>query len=442
MITEKNNGKAALPENMETAYELLGKDAVLIPIPAGTKATRVKGWQSLSLQETQNASYVREFGKLSNVGVVLGKPSNNLCTIDLDSDEALTEFRILNPWTTTTLLTKGRRGGNFWVRVLGDYPKLTKIAGWGEWRSNNGYTVFSGIHPEQQAYSIVQKFRPSEIKFEDIKWPKSVESQFKGKLSDSLSSFSPSSDGFNTESLRPDKLETVTLEPEILGTDNCKPDNCVTLTNQERLSILGNFEECERRLSEWKASVENLSLVHLYETQIERYFKAAPHTRNDFVVNAGARLFYAVSDQVALRLMDAFYQIHASMFRDSLEQHRTEAEAVLVGIDQTYRSRLDANSRALYGGLSGAPRYAFRILGDLAINPKEGEKAGYFFISCRELGSRLGISHPAANRLLRAFAEAGVIEKSIPLKPRGARDANEYRWLLPLTAKPTALNAA
>jgi hypothetical protein len=114
--------------------------------------------------------------RYSNIGVLLGKASGGLCTIDIDSDELAGEFLKANPLLKQTLQSKGQRGQNFWVKIEGEYPSTKKIrsndAAIGEWRADGSQTVIHGTHPCGQPYQILQHTAPVEIAFEQIQWPK------------------------------------------------------------------------------------------------------------------------------------------------------------------------------------------------------------------------------------------------------------------------------
>ena len=62
-----------------------------------------------------------------NIGVLLGKPSSGLCSIDIDADDQLEPFLDLNPKLRESFRTRGARGANVWVQVLGPYPRLTTL---------------------------------------------------------------------------------------------------------------------------------------------------------------------------------------------------------------------------------------------------------------------------------------------------------------------------
>src|SRR5262245_26777857 len=108
-------------------------------VPCEGKKCFVKAWPVLKSQETRTPHFLRQFdGK--NVGVVLGHNAGDLCVIDCDSDAARDDFLRLNPWAERTLVTRGRRGASFWVKVPMPRPRTTQLRfendeHWGEFRA-------------------------------------------------------------------------------------------------------------------------------------------------------------------------------------------------------------------------------------------------------------------------------------------------------------------
>lgn len=94
-------------------------------------------WQRTTFEATQQPDYqLRVHTALDhrgNIGVLLGPPSGNLAAIDLDDDALVEEFLALNPALKETLRSRGARGCQLWIRMLGNYPqkvyKLKKIDG-------------------------------------------------------------------------------------------------------------------------------------------------------------------------------------------------------------------------------------------------------------------------------------------------------------------------
>jgi P4 family phage/plasmid primase-like protien len=169
----------AHPENpVDELRGLLGHDVVLLPIAAGEKAPRFAGWNETTIERMEDPEYRARFAG-GNVGVLLGKSSGNLCTIDVDSDDDFAAFLRLNPRLEGTLQTKGARGGNIWFRLSGDYPALTKIkradgSDWGEFRATGGQTIIHGVHPNGMNYQRLVDAPPIEISFTEIVWPETL----------------------------------------------------------------------------------------------------------------------------------------------------------------------------------------------------------------------------------------------------------------------------
>ena len=162
---------------VERLLALLGKGALLLAWPWGTKGTK-KPWGHLTVAAMGSPEYLRAL-EAENIGVALGGKSNNLCSIDWDSDEWLERFLAVNPALVGSLRTRGARGGNVWVRIVGDYPGSYKIKtmardGIGEWRADRFQTIISGQHPSGCAYSFTVEAKPVEISFTDIIWPEGI----------------------------------------------------------------------------------------------------------------------------------------------------------------------------------------------------------------------------------------------------------------------------
>jgi hypothetical protein len=156
-------------------YKLLQRigEAVLIPIPSGEKGPRMTGWQKMTLADMTDDYLEKLEGQ--NIGVLLGSASKGLVTIDADSDEFLAGFLEVNPCASESLISRGARGGNVWVRFGGSFPKSGKIKNadgspWGEFRADGMQTVICGQHPSGKTYSNNQR-APLTMEFADIKWP-------------------------------------------------------------------------------------------------------------------------------------------------------------------------------------------------------------------------------------------------------------------------------
>lgn len=166
---------------LDEIHKLLG-NVVLLHVPFGMKGSRTDGWQNTRRSLMKDAAYRLKL-LTGNIGVLLGPPSDDLCTIDLDDDVLAETFLALNPRLEGTLRTHGARGCNLWVRIEGDYPgtkflkhrqlrddkgKPLKV---GEWRATGAQTMIWGRHPDEVDYTWVVEAKPIVIKFEEIIWP-------------------------------------------------------------------------------------------------------------------------------------------------------------------------------------------------------------------------------------------------------------------------------
>jgi putative DNA primase/helicase len=169
--SDENSGTKKNP-----AHEILDQmnQAALIPIPKGQKGPRISGWQNKTYKD-MTPEYLSQFDADINIGVVLGKASNNLVSIDADTDDGLLEFQSLNPSISASYTTKGSRGGNIWFRIQDTYPQSCKIATldgkpWGEFRADGMQTVIYGTHPSGNKYTWNGN-PPLSANFSEIKFP-------------------------------------------------------------------------------------------------------------------------------------------------------------------------------------------------------------------------------------------------------------------------------
>ena len=183
-------------ENVRALLKRDGRHAFLLPILARDKAPKFKGWSKLTYAETQSGEYQQRLRSSPNTGVLLGGPSDDLCAIDIDSEEACAAFLEANPRFAQTLRTRGSRGAQFWAYITGERPhqihplkvKATSplavgvntspddagLVTIGELRAEGGQSVIRGIHPEGKHYRWLCGQPPITIDFGDIFWPTDI----------------------------------------------------------------------------------------------------------------------------------------------------------------------------------------------------------------------------------------------------------------------------
>lgn len=176
--------------------ELLGDETLLVPEVYGEKRPRLRGWNRLTSASLDDYYFkMLEESVLAggNLGVLLGEPSGNLCTVDLDREEAITPFLGKNPRLRETLSSTGSGvGAQFWLRIRGYYiPKVLKISvterlaakyggvprnpdtgtyDVGEWRGGQKSTIW-GRHESGRDYEILTRAKPVEVTMEEISLP-------------------------------------------------------------------------------------------------------------------------------------------------------------------------------------------------------------------------------------------------------------------------------
>lgn len=163
--------------------ELLGADVVLLPCHRQVKGARFENWQETRIDAMSDPDYLRRLSDAGGIAVLVGEASCHLCSIDVDDDEDLETFLALNPKLSETLCSRGKRGGNLWVRVRSGYPPTTMIKtsdgkDWGEWRAKGNCTMIHGDHPDGMRYARSPEVPPIEVNFSDIHWPESLNLSF------------------------------------------------------------------------------------------------------------------------------------------------------------------------------------------------------------------------------------------------------------------------
>ena len=176
--------------------ELLGEETLLIPEAYGEKRPRLRGWNRLtpaSLDDYYFKTLEASVIEGGNLGVLFGEPSGNLCTVDLDREEAVEPFLDKNPRARETLASTGSGvGAQFWMHIRGYYiPKVLKISvtehlakkyrgieknpdtgtyDIGEWRGGQKSTIW-GRHSSGKDYRILTRKKPIEVTMEKILLP-------------------------------------------------------------------------------------------------------------------------------------------------------------------------------------------------------------------------------------------------------------------------------
>lgn len=386
--------------------ELLETNAVLLPIRKGTKAPYQKNWQSLTFDKTQTSQHQASLNRAGAIGVLLGSASGNLCSIDFDDDEALKEFLSVNPALGHSLITKGKRGANIWLKLTDDYPTTYKFKRndkpAGEWRADRNQTIITGSHKDGGEYKIIVKKPPISFTYNEINW---------GEIQKSSVCHINNTDHSETQILKITQKKKEEERPR-------------QLLAEKVLAAESAHEELK----------QNPRLDKLYRKFIERRFTAQQGERNAQLVAMTTFLFRAFSEETTAALVMFFYDLNQYTFSDSRDTHEKEMRSHLAATRTSWLGSLSKQEMEHFQALIEiSPNHAsaFRVCRELA------KEVGIFFLSCAQLAERIGIDRQVAYRILRQFAELGIIE----VKKKGTQhrtidkvvtrgEATTYRWLL------------
>jgi P4 family phage/plasmid primase-like protien len=170
--------KGSESDNYPTVERLVSifGEVVLLPVRSGTKIPIVSEWQKTTVEKMSDPAYLALLEQ-GSIGVLCGRNSGGVISIDADSDGFLDDLLKLNPDFAHTTLTVGAKGGNYWLKMTEDeYPPIRKLTdcedqALGEFRSNGGCTVVYGRHPSVCNYRFEQELPPIPLAFGEIRWP-------------------------------------------------------------------------------------------------------------------------------------------------------------------------------------------------------------------------------------------------------------------------------
>jgi hypothetical protein len=178
--------------------QVFPREVVLLVLEPRSKAIKEKGWSGRTFADTQTQAYQAKLSRAINIGVLLGAASNNLCTLDWDTDPALEDSLERNPELRDSFRVHGNRAAQIYgyfegarptkvcaLKVPADSPlakgaKALEPGGQGadkngmvkigEFRAEGGQSVLVGIHPDSGGwYQWPCDNPPVVIHFERVK---------------------------------------------------------------------------------------------------------------------------------------------------------------------------------------------------------------------------------------------------------------------------------
>ena len=173
-------------------------------------------------------------------------------------------------------------------------------------------------------------------------------------------------------------------------------------------------------------------LVRLWELYVDRRFSPNLNQRNKILCEFIPFAHRRMSRDCALELSRVMREVWDYVCTDPMHQHMREAESLWAGCENTFMKELNECEFELYYLLEGSMEYLrspFRICRDLAFYNEGKTDMGKFFLGCRDLGTRLGISHKSASTYLLELVDLKII-RVISSGRMIKRQASEYEWLL------------
>ena len=233
-------------------------------------------------------------------------------------------------------------------------------------------------------------------------------------------------------------FDPIPIEKQLVHTMTQTPNHSITQLpkNTEEYNTMSFFEKIsitmkiEERVARWKET-EGLdsSRLKLWEEMIERRYKPSQANRNNDLCDFIAYSICRLDREVALVLAELMHELWNPVYNDPITQHMYEADFQWHACEYSYRAILGEEEKMIYSQLDPRRRSVYRIVRGLAFYDEGKTSKGEFFLSCRGLGSRIGISYKYANKLINEFAyDFGIIEE-IKSGVLTGRKASLYRLI-------------
>jgi hypothetical protein len=213
----------------------------------------------------------------------------------------------------------------------------------------------------------------------------------------------------------------------------CSPDY------QTALDLSRAKREVAKLVEAFKQSPDSdPNLVALYE----EYFEGDPENnkparyqqdfgkRNERVVDWVGFAFQRMTDSLILSMGNLTYDLYRPLIKDSRAVHEKEMASALKGMEESFLQTLNGeDERTYYLEHNPTLRAAFRICRSLAEYEIRKYPPPIFYLSCRELGERLELSHTSAINILKDLTQDGVLKVERPGIPAENGRTTVYKWM-------------
>ncbi len=387
------------PTHIAQLLHLLGH-CVFLKWPLGKKGDQ-RRWRHLT-PANMTPEYLASLTDC-NIGIALGKVSHGLCAIDLDSDELIQPFRDANPWTEHTTITRGARGCQVWVRIVGDYPTSATLqrceVKCGEWRADGNQSIVPpSIHPVTgQPYTFITDLPVAQVPYNEIRYPDGMTGPSLSTVS--ITTHPPSTDQHTPTPIHTTELCGSKLSPEA-GDETCS----------SILSANSVEEPCSSNLSPKPVSEKRLPDYHLL---VSPHFATAGGNNHQhlFALAQAVHLARLQAYSVDTRRVFALWwqeshpytrrTLNADTYWDEFQQALTDVKG-----DRLSKAWQDSATIVAPGAEAYCDPQMKRLA---ALCYCLRDEKGDFFLSCRAAGRLLGIPHDDANRWLGSLVNRGIL---------------------------------
>jgi len=169
-FTENETTESPNSDLIKAAEGFISKGYSPIPVLFKEKVPKFKNWPNLKMNADEPKKY---FSGSSNIGLLLGDPSNELVDVDFDCEEAKS-FSYLLPKTQMIHGRLGNKISHYWFKSKNGSPKTKKYADLNnamiiELRSTGCQTLIPpSVHPLGEHLEWESEGDPAEVSKEEI----------------------------------------------------------------------------------------------------------------------------------------------------------------------------------------------------------------------------------------------------------------------------------
>ena len=155
-----------------------------------------------------------------------------------------------------------------------------------------------------------------------------------------------------------------------------------------------------------------------------------PHTRHAQLRGLANAIFRQVGHRVGLKNAEAQYEQASPRPNATLAEHLEEFEELWAWIFQQWQKEVSQEERECFALLgTELEGDLFRVVRNFARHA-ESQGARDFPFPIQHVASRLGVTFQYVSKLRQKFADAGLIQQTVPARANSA--AARFRWCLPL----------